>query len=156
MTDYNPDEYPADLTEDVGRVRKYIPDLIQLPDPADPDGAKSYIFSDDEIQAFLDDETGGGLLDVTSWRVRRAAAWAMIAIANSENLILKKIVTQDQQTDGPSVAKQLIAAASMLFDQAKAEEDAINAIGVSEGFMAVYPEQTHSYYPHAYGRTYLR
>lgn len=135
------DTYPVDFTTPVGRVRKYIPDLVQLPDPGDPDGALSFLFSDAEIESWLDDETQDNTLPVTSFRVRRAAAWAMIALANSENLILKKIVTQDQQTDGPSVAKQLIAAASALFAQAAAEEAAsATATAQVEGFIAVFPE----------------
>lgn len=153
------DEFPVDFSSEVGRVRKYIPDLVPLADPANPDGPKSFIFSDEEIESFIADETGDGLLDTTSWRLRRAAAWAMIAIANSENLILKKLVTQDQQTDGPAVAKALIAAASLLFDKAKAEEDAMNAPSVTEGLTAVFPTPYHDwrYEPtHAYGYTYLR
>jgi hypothetical protein len=151
------DEFPVDFSEPIGRVRKYIPDLIQLGDPANPNGPKSFIFSDDEIQSFIDDETINGALDVTSFRIRRAAAWAMIAIANSENLILKKLITQDQQTDGPAVAKAMIASAAMLFDQAKAEEDALSATTAVEGFMAVYPEQTHEFeYPAYHGGFVVR
>lgn len=150
------DDFPADFTTSIGRVRKYIPDLIQLGDPADPDGTKSYIFTDDELQSFIDDETIDGSLPETSWRLRRAAAWAMIAIANSENLILKKLVTQDQQTDGPAVAKALIASAAMLFARAKAEEDMVNTPVATEGLLAVYPPQTHSYDDHYYGIRHLR
>lgn len=116
------DEFPVDLTSDIGRVRKYIPDLVPLGDPADPDAEGSFIFSDEEIESFLSDETVDGALPVTASRVRRAAAWAMIAIANNENLILKKITTQDQQTDGPAVAKELRASAEALFKQAAADE----------------------------------
>lgn len=132
------DEFPADLTTPVGRVRKYIPDLVQLPDPAHPSGDKSFIFSDEEIESFIADETADGALEATSYRVQRAAAWAMIALANSENLILKKIVTEDQQTDGPAVARQLIAAAQVLFDRADGAENTING---AEGFISVpYPQ----------------
>jgi hypothetical protein len=132
-------ESPVDFDEPVGRVRKYIPDLIALPDPSDPDGEKNYILSDDEIQSFIDDEA----LDPKhprGFEIKRAAAYAMIAIGNSENLILKKIVTQDQQTDGPSVAKAMIAAAAALMARADAEAAALQV----ETFTAVYPKQTHS------------
>lgn len=128
------DEYPVDFASPVGRVRKYIPDLIPLPDPADPLGPASFIFSDEELESFLNDETLDGILPSVSWRVRRAAAWAMIALANSENLILKKIVTQDQQTDGPAVAKELRASAQTLFDQADREEGMATG---AEGFISV-------------------
>lgn len=130
------DTYPVDFTTPVGKVRKYIPDLVQIPDEND-NTVKTFLFSDDEIQSFLDDETSSNVLPLTSFRIRRAAAWAMIALANNENLILKKIVTQDQQTDGPSVAKQLIAAAAALFAQADAEETAINNAPPVEGFSIV-------------------
>ena len=118
------DIYPVDYTSAVGRVRKYIPDVRQL------DG--EYIFSDDELQSFIDDETADGVLESRSFRVRRAAAWAMIAIANDENLILKKIKTEDLETDGPAVAKQLLASAQELFRRADDE-----AAQESEIFIAV-------------------
>lgn len=112
-----PDVYPVDYATPVGRVRKYIPDVRQL------DG--EYIFTDDEITSFIDDE----LLipeDVPySYQLRRAAAWAMIAIANDETLILKKIKTEDLETDGPAVGKQLLAAAQELFKRAEKDEDAV-------------------------------
>jgi len=107
------DIYPVDYTSAVGRVRKYIPDTRQL------DG--EYIFSDEELQSFIDDETADGVLESRSFRIRRAAAWAMIAIANDENLILKKIKTEDLETDGPAVAKQLLASAQELFRRAEDE-----------------------------------
>jgi hypothetical protein len=119
-------ESPVDFSSGVGRVRKYIPDLIELPDPQDLTGPKSYIFSDEELESFINDETLDGVLPETSWRIRRAAAWAMIALANSENLILKKITTQDQQTDGPAVARALLQAADALFAHAAREEVAAN------------------------------
>lgn len=134
------DEYPVDFSSPVGRVRKYIPDLILLPDEDDTSAAPGFIFTDDEIQSFIDDETQDNVLPVTAFRLHRAAAWAMIALANSENLILKKIMTQDQQTDGPSVAKQLIAAASAMFSRADKEEASVAEVAQqTEGFFAVFP-----------------
>ena len=114
-----PDVTPVDFTTDVGRVRKYIPDLVQLPDPKDAFAPESYIWSDAAIQSFIADET-----DVTPAprvAILRAAAYIMIATANNENLILKKLVTEDLQTDGPSVAKALIAAAQELLRRATSE-----------------------------------
>lgn len=129
-----------DFEEPVNKVRVLIPDLVALPDPADPDGPKSTIFTDDEIQAFI--SLGGE----TTYGLKRAAAYAMVAIANTENLILKKIVSQDQQTDGPAVAKQLIASAATLFEQAAAEEKlalaAIEMAIASENLFAVFPVST--------------
>lgn len=140
------DTFPVDFTSPVGKVRKYIPDLVQLPDPGDPSSTPTFLFSDDEIESFIADETVDGLLDVTAYRLHRAAAWAMIALANSENLILKKIITQDQQTDGPAVAKQLIAAAAQMFARADAEEAAVQVSAEqTEGFVVYFPPMTHDY-----------
>lgn len=148
------DTFPVDFSDSIGKVRKYIPDLVRLPDPGDPDSPPSFLFTDEEIESFIADETADGALDVTAFRLHRAAAWAMIALANSENLILKKIVTQDQQTDGPAVAKQLIAAAAAMFERAKAEEDALKSVEQTvEGFYAVFPI-THT--DHAYDYRFLR
>lgn len=108
-----PDIYPADFSTAVGRVRKYIPDLRLLPDPEDPTIDPSYMWADDEIESFLEDEGGS---------VKRAAAYILIATANNENLILKKLVTEDLQTDGPSVAKAMLSTAQELLKRADAEE----------------------------------
>jgi hypothetical protein len=140
------DTYPVDFATPVGRVRKYIPDLVQLPDENDTDGAVSFVFTDDEIQSFIDDETQDGALPVTAFRLHRAAGWAMIALANSENLILKKLMSQDQQTDGPAVAKQLIAAAAAMFSRADKEEATVQTVAeATEGFYAVFPASPSSY-----------
>lgn len=128
------DIFPVDLTSDVGRVRKYIPDLTPLKDPEHPDDEPQFIFSDDEIQAFVDDHTELGLIPTRSWHIRRAAADAMVAIANSENLIMKKIVTEDLQTDGPAVADKLLKAAAMAYGRADAEE---SSSSVEEVFYSV-------------------
>lgn len=142
------DEFPVDFDSPVGRVRKYIPDLVQLANPADPEDEPSFLFSDEEIESFLSDETNEGEYPVTSWRVRRAAAWAMIALANNENLILKKITVEDQQTDGPSVARELRSSAQVLFDLAAKDEAAAGSV---EGFIHVpYRE------PDAYDSRYYR
>lgn len=115
-----PDIYPVDYSTAVGRVRKYIPDLVPLADPADPTATPEYMWSDGALQSFVDDEYTDptGLLPVPRQAILRAAASAMIATANNENLILKKIVTEDLQTDGPSVAKAMIAAAAELYKKA--------------------------------------
>ena len=146
-------EYPVDFDGPVGRVRKYIPDLVPLANPSDPDSPADFIMSDDEIQSFIDDES---LVPNAprSWEIKRAAAYAMIAIGNSENLILKKIVTQDQQTDGPSVAKALFAGAAALMARADAEQSLATAS--LETFTAVYPLQTHAPNHYGYRRSWLR
>lgn len=117
-----PDVFPPDYGTDVGRVRKYIPDVKQLPEPEDPYSEPSYIFSDEELQSFVDDQTEFGLIETRSWHIRRAAADAMIALANDENLILKKIVSEDLETDGPAVATALIKAATLAYGRADADQ----------------------------------
>lgn len=109
------DTYPVDYSTDVGRVRKYIPDIIQLPDPQDPASVPSYMWSDDAILSFLTDESAPTEVEPRSLpTVLRASASIMVATANNENLILKKLVTDDLQTDGPAVAKAMLAAAQEL------------------------------------------
>lgn len=116
------DTFPVDFTTAVGRVRKYIPDLVQLPDPSDPSLAPSYMWSDDEIQSFVDDEDGN---------IKRAAAYILIATANNENLILKKLTTEDLATDGPAVSNAMLKTAERLL-----AETALSA-GEEEDFYSV-------------------
>ena len=132
------DTYPVDYASDIGRVRKYIPDVIQLPDPQDPASEATYMWSDDAIQSFLDDETGGYLdAPATLPSVLRAAASILVATANNENLILKKLVTDDLQTDGPAVAKAMLASAQELRKRA---DDIVAEAGREETFIVVpYP-----------------
>jgi hypothetical protein len=112
------DEFPIDFTSAVGRVRKYIPDVVQLPDPADPNGPVSFMWSDEQIQSFVDDEWYDDVNEPSPAAIWRAAASVMIATANNENLILKKLVTEDLQTDGPAVAKAMLLAAEVLIKRA--------------------------------------
>ncbi len=72
----------------IAQVRALIPDT-----EAAFDGQT--LFSDTEITTYL--EIAGG-------NVLRAAAYAMIAVGNSEALISKVITTQDLSTDGSKVA----------------------------------------------------
>lgn len=112
------DQFPPDLSSDVGRVRKYIPDLVQLENPEDATKEPSYYFSDDEIQAFLGEYPG----DPKRWHMKRAAADAIDALANNEALVMKKIKTEDLETDGPATANALRAGARALRDRAAQEE----------------------------------
>ena len=131
------DVYPVDYETPVGRLRKYIPDVRQL------DG--EFIFSDAELSSYLTDQTGSASAEPSLAHIIRAAAWAMIAIANDENLILKKIVTEDLQTDGPAVAKALLASAQELFRRAD-DQDYLN--GSTETFLSVdYAPQPPRYQP---------
>lgn len=121
------DIYPVDYTSDVGRVRKYVPDIIPLPDPKDPLSDPTYMWSDEAIQSFIDDDIPPlWVVGVPAPRsaIWRAAANIMIATANNENLILKKLVTEDLETDGPAVAKALLLSAQELRKKADADDAA--------------------------------
>lgn len=131
------DVYPVDYTTDVGRVRKYIPDLIQLPDPKNLTAAASYMWSDVAIQSFIADETA--VIPAPRAAIWRASAYIMIATANNENLILKKLVTEDLQTDGPSVAKALILAAKELLSRAEDDTSVTNETFIEVPYINSYP-----------------
>lgn len=117
------DVFPVDYTSAVGRVRKYVPDVRQVDN--------EFVFTDEELQSFIDDQ-GIGEPSVPS--LLRAAAWAMIALANDENLILKKIKTEDLETDGPAVADKLLKSAALLFARAN---DMAELTGEEELFISV-------------------
>lgn len=112
------DIFPVDLTSGVGRVRKYIPDLVLIEDPKDPTAPPQFYFSDEEIAAFLEEYP----VAAARWDVKRAAADAIDALANNEALVLKKIKTEDLETDGKAVADALRAGARALRDRARQEE----------------------------------
>lgn len=88
-----------DSATDIGMVRLLCTDQNE----------SAPLFTDPQIQAFLTLEGGD---------VRLAAAQALDTIASSEALVSKKIRTQDLQTDGPAVAKELRERATSLRDQA--------------------------------------
>lgn len=92
------------LATDIGKVRLLVPD----------NQAASYVFEDDEIEAFL-------TLEVDA---RRAAALALETIASSQAMTLKVIKTLDLQTDGAKLANSLIERAAKLRAQAEEAEAA--------------------------------
>lgn len=93
------DPITVDPTTDIGMVRLLCTDL-------------------DEVSPLLTDAQITGLLTLESGNVRLAAAQALDTIASSEALVSKKIRTQDLQTDGPAVAKELRERAAGLRKQA--------------------------------------
>lgn len=93
--------FTYDPTTDAGRVRLLIFDT-------DTVTAANQIFSDAEIDAFLD-------MEDTS--VRRAAALALETIATQEVLIQKVVRNMDLQTDGARVSAELRARAKSLREQ---------------------------------------
>jgi len=67
----------------------------------------NWIFQDEELDAFLAMEGG----------VKLAAAQALDTMASTEAMILKKIRILDLTTDGPAVAAELRARATVLREQ---------------------------------------
>lgn len=109
-----PDIVPPDYSTVVGQIRLLIPDTEQLEDLQNPSNADSYIFGDDQIQAFA---------TLYSNNVKRAAAQAKLVLATSEALINKVIRTSDYTTDGAKLGAELRAQAKQLQDEA--DKDAL-------------------------------
>lgn len=109
-----PDEFPPDYSTVVGQIRLLIPDVELLENTADPAAEASYIFNDDQLQAFA---------AMYNNNVKLAAAQAKNVLATSEALINKVIRTADYTTDGAKLAAELRAQAKELREEAK--EDAL-------------------------------
>lgn len=110
-----------DYSSAEGQVR------LLIPDTATEDGTDQtdYVFSDAQITAFLEIASGNTL---------RAAAHAMVALANDQALLLKHIRTYDLAVNGPMVAEALRKSAEGLreeADKADAEE------GLEDAFQIV-------------------
>jgi hypothetical protein len=110
--------YPPDYDTDIGTVRALIPDVERVDFTGE--GVPTYMFSDAHLRALLrlyasrPSEAG---------RIKRAAADAISAVANSEALISKVIKTEDLQTDGAKVANALLAGARQLRDDAERDDE---------------------------------
>lgn len=98
-----------------------------------PDDPGNVVFTDTEIQVFLDLEDGS---------VKRAAAQALDVIADDEALTSKAIRTQDLQTDGPKVADSLRKRATSLREQADDDEGGFFQIVNPVGACTHAPELT--------------
>lgn len=96
------------MATDIEKMRILIPDSEAIFDG-------QTLFTDTELSNYV--EIGGG-------SVLRGAAYAMIAIANSEAMISKVIKTQDLSTNGAQVAEAFRKNAQMLLDRADKEDDA--------------------------------
>lgn len=100
--------FTYDPTTDVGRVRRTIPDKIEL----------TAVWSDEEIASFIADEDG--------WR--RATALALETMASDSALVLQVIKVQNITTDGAKMAEALMKRAATLRKQAD-EQDAAGGEG---------------------------
>ena len=96
--------YTYQPTTAIGKVRMLIPDRVEA----------NAVFSDEEIQAFL---------DMNDSNVRRAAAEALETIASDEAMTLKVISTLDLTTNGASTSAAILERAKILRQQAE-EADA--------------------------------
>ena len=103
-----------DYTSPIGLVRVLIPDLRKLEDLRDLRNEPRYLFTDDEILAFL---------AVNNGNVKRAAADACDAIGMDKALQLLVLKTDDKQTDGAKLLDAIVKRAKTLRQQAKEDEE---------------------------------
>lgn len=103
-----------DYTSPVGQVRVLIPDLRKLEDLRDLRNEPRYLFTDDEILAFL---------AVNNGNVKRAAADACDAIGMDKALQLLVLKTDDKQTDGAKLLDAIVKRARMLREQAREDDE---------------------------------
>ena len=103
-------EYPSRI----GQVRVLIPDLRKLEDLRDLRNEPRYLFTDDEILAFL---------AVNNGNVKRAAADACDAIGMDKALQLLVLKTDDKQTDGAKLLDAIVKRAKTLREQAKEDDE---------------------------------
>lgn len=103
-----------DYTSPVGQVRVLIPDLRKLDDLRDLRNEPRYLFTDDEILAFL---------AVNNGNVKRAAADACDAIGMDKALQLLVLKTDDKQTDGAKLLDAIVKRAKTLREQAKEDDE---------------------------------
>lgn len=118
---------PPNFATTVGQFRALIgdSDAIELDPPVAGEG--SYVwFSDAEIQAFL---------VLYSENPKRAAARALMTIAGSQALLLKKWSADDLSVDGAAIAEALRKQAQNLMD------DADKAEALTDIFAVSYPGQ---------------
>lgn len=110
-----------DYTSPIGQVRVLIPDLRKLEDLRDLRNEPRYLFTDDEILAFL---------AVNNGNVKRAAADACDAIGMDKALQLLVLKTDDKQTDGAKLLDAIVKRAKTLREQAKEDEENILSFDV--------------------------
>lgn len=103
-----------DYTSPVGQVRVLIPDLRKLEDLRDLRNEPRYLFTDDEILAFL---------AVNNGNVKRAAADACDAIGMDKALQLLVLKTDDKQTDGAKLLDAIVKRAKTLREQAREDDE---------------------------------
>ena len=103
-----------DYTSPIGQVLVLIPELRKLEDLRDRRNEPRYLFTDDEIRAFL---------AVNNGNVKRAAADACDAIGMDKALQLLVLKTDDKQTDGAKLLDAIVKRAKTLREQAKEDDE---------------------------------
>lgn len=103
-----------DYNSPVGQVRVLIPDLRKLEDLRDLRNEPRYLFTDDEISAYL---------TINSGNVKMAAADACDAIGTDKALQLLVLKTDDKQTDGAKLLSAFVGRAKQLRAQAKEDTE---------------------------------
>lgn len=113
-----------DYNSPVGQVRVLIPDLRKLEDLRDLRKEPRYLFTDEEISAYL---------TINGGNVKLAAADACDAIGTDKALQLLVLKTDDKQTDGAKLLSAFVGRAKQLRAQAKDDAES-NMV-----FDVVYP-----------------
>ena len=102
-----------DYNSPVGQVRVLIPDLRKLEDLRDLRNEPRYLFTDDEISAYL---------AINNGNVKLAAADACDAIGTDKALQLLVLKTDDKQTDGAKLLSAFVGRARQLRVSAREDE----------------------------------
>lgn len=102
-----------DYTSPIGQVRLLIPDTSLLENPRDLRADKTYLFSDDQISAFL---------AINNGNIKLAAADAIDVVGTDEAMQMLVISTDDKTTDGAKLLNAMLNRGKQLRAQAKQDE----------------------------------
>lgn len=95
--------YTYDLSTTVGKVRRTVPDKV----------VDNYIWTDEEIQSFLDDSGG-------NWR--RASALILETMASDDLIVLKVVKIHNLETNTDRLMSAMLKRAASLRAEAATEE----------------------------------
>lgn len=118
----NPGVWPLDATTDIGRLRAIVNDTSSEPyDPPEPGFENYTLFSDAELQAFLD--LGGDSLLM-------AAGYAYLALSAEASRFSKSVKDYDLAIDYTKRAADLRATAQFYFGQAGDVDGTVDSFDV--------------------------
>lgn len=115
--------YPPQYNTPLGQLRALLFQTKQYKDPADPAAPADYLVDDGQLNAYL---------AINGDKLYAAATDALLALATNDNLISKKIRTEDLSTDGPAVAAELRRTAETYRLKQKDLDEAADAIEAFE------------------------